>query len=87
MVKELLEYIVGTLIDDTSVLKVTLMEKDEKNVNVVIAVAENDIGKVIGRQGKIISAIRTLVKSVGMIDGKRYDVEILGGEKRKRSDD
>ena len=87
MVKELLEYIVGTLIDDTSVLKVTLTEKDEKNVDVVIAVAENDIGKVIGRQGKIISAIRTLVKSVGMIDGKRYDVEILGGEKRKRSDD
>ena len=64
-----------------------MTEIDDKNVDVVIAVAETDIGKVIGRQGKIISSIRTLVKSIGMLDGKKYNVEILGGEKRKRSDD
>ncbi len=87
MVKDLLEYIVGNLVDNKSTVGVSMTEIDDKNVDVVIAVAETDIGKVIGRQGKIISSIRTLVKSIGMLDGKKYNVEILGGEKRKRSDD
>ncbi|MBR5250697.1 MAG: KH domain-containing protein [Clostridia bacterium] len=80
--KDLLEYIVGNIVDDKSSVNVSTTEKDEKNIDVLISVAENDIGKVIGRQGKIISAIRTLVKSVGMLDGKKYEVEILGGEKK-----
>lgn len=87
MVKDLLEYIVGNLVDNKSAVKVSITEASDKNVEAVIAVAETDIGKVIGRQGKIISSIRTLVKSIGMLDGKKYNVEILGGEKRKRSDD
>ena len=82
MIKDLLEYIVGNIVDDKSSVNVSTTEKDEKNVDVLISVAESDIGKVIGRQGKIISAIRTLVKSVGMLDGKKYEVEILGGEKK-----
>ena len=82
MIKDLLEYIVGNIVDDKSSVSVSTTEKDDKNIDVVISVAENDIGKVIGRQGKIISAIRTLVKSVGMLDGKKYEVEILGGEKK-----
>ena len=82
MIKDLLEYIVGNIVDDKSSVNVSTTEKDEKNIDVLISVAENDIGKVIGRQGKIISAIRTLVKSVGMLDGKKYEVEILGGEKK-----
>ena len=82
MIKDLLEYIVCNIVDDKSSVNVSTTEKDEKNIDVLISVAENDIGKVIGRQGKIISAIRTLVKSVGMLDGKKYEVEILGGEKK-----
>jgi len=82
MIKDLLEYIVGNIVDDKSSVNVSTTEKDEKNIEVLISVAESDIGKVIGRQGKIISAIRTLVKSVGMLDGKKYEVEILGGEKK-----
>lgn len=83
--KELLEYIVGNIVDDKSAVNVTVTEKDDDKVDVVISVAEKDIGKVIGKQGKIILSIRTLVKAIGMRDGKRYDVEILGGEKKKRS--
>jgi len=85
MIKDLLEYIVGTIVDDKSSINVSLTEKEDNNIDVVISVAENDIGKVIGRQGKIISAIRTLVKSVGVLEDKKYEVEILGGEKKRRS--
>jgi len=85
MIKDLLEYIVGNIVDDKSSITVSLTEKEDNNVDVLISVAESDIGKVIGRQGKIISAIRTLVKSVGLLDGNKYEVEILGGEKKKRS--
>ena len=85
--KELLEYIVGNIVDDKSAVNVTVTEKDEDKVDVVIElrVAPEDMGKVIGKQGKIILSIRTLVKAIGMRDGKRYDVEILGGEKKRRS--
>lgn len=85
MIKDLLEYIVGNIVDDKSSITVSLTEKEDNNVDVLISVAESDIGKVIGRQGKIISSIRTLVKSVGLLDGNKYEVEILGGEKKKRS--
>ena len=87
MIKDLLEYIVGNIVDDKSSITVSLTEKEDNNVDVLISVAESDIGKVIGRQGKIISAIRTLVKSVGLLDGNKYEVEILGGEKKKRSNE
>ena len=87
MIKDLLEYIVGIVVDDKSSVNISLTEKDEENIDVTISVAENDIGKVIGRQGKIISAIRNIVKSVGLLQNKKYEVEILGGEKKKRSND
>ncbi len=82
--KELLEYIVGNIVDDKSAVRVVVTERSDDATDVVISVAENDIGKVIGKQGKIILSIRTIVKAVGMREGKRYDVEISGGENKKR---
>lgn len=82
--KELLEYIVGNIVDDKSAVRVVVTERSDDSADVVISVAENDIGKVIGKQGKIILSIRTIVKAVGMREGKRYDVEISGGENKKR---
>ena len=41
-----------------------------------IRVAEGDIGKVIGKQGKIAMSIRTLAKAVGIREGKKYNIEI-----------
>lgn len=82
--KELLEYIVGNIVDDKSAVRVVVTERSDDAADVVISVAENDIGKVIGKQGKIILSIRTIVKAVGMREGKRYDVEISGGENKKR---
>lgn len=74
--QELVTYIVKQLVDDKESVNVTAEENDEGVITLTIHVAESDIGKVIGRQGKIAMAIRTLAKSVGTREGKKYNVEI-----------
>ena len=72
---DLVTYIVSQLVDDKSAVSVTTDNGDEVET-VTINVAEKDVGKVIGKQGKIAMAIRTLAKAVGMKQGKRYNIEI-----------
>lgn len=72
---ELVTYIVTQLVDDKSAVSVTSVENDGVET-VTIRVAEKDIGKVIGKQGKIAMSIRTLAKAVGIREGKRYNIEI-----------
>ncbi|HIU90498.1 MAG TPA: KH domain-containing protein [Candidatus Fimimonas merdipullorum] len=72
---DLVTYIVSQLVDDKSAVNVTTDNGDEVET-VTINVAEKDVGKVIGKQGKIAMAIRTLAKAVGMKQGKRYNIEI-----------
>ena len=70
-IKEVVEYIIGQLIDDIKSVSVTL-EGDE----IKVLVKKSDMGKVIGRQGKIAKAIRTVVRAVGAKESKKYNVEI-----------
>ena len=72
---ELVKYIVEQLVDDKQAVNITTQVADAVET-VSIRVAENDIGKVIGKQGKIAMSIRTLAKAVGMKEGKRYNIEI-----------
>lgn len=72
---ELVKYIVEQLVDDKQAVNITTHVADGVET-VSIRVAENDIGKVIGKQGKIAMSIRTLAKAVGMKEGKRYNIEI-----------
>ena len=72
---ELVTYIVEQLVDDKSAVNVTSEVNDDVET-ITIRVAEGDIGKVIGKQGKIATAIRTLAKAVGVKVGKRYNIEI-----------
>ena len=73
---ELVEYIVKELVSDKESVKVTMTEVDGVN-QVSVSVAPQDTGKIIGKQGKIAMAIRTVVKAVGVKEGKKYSVEIL----------
>ena len=73
---ELVEYIVKELVSDKDSVKVTMAEVDGVN-QVSVSVAPQDTGKIIGKQGKIAMAIRTLVKARGVKEGKKYSVEIL----------
>ena len=72
---ELVSYIVEQLVDDKGAINISSVESDGVET-ITIRVAESDVGKVIGKQGKIAMAIRTLAKAVGVKVGKRYNIEI-----------
>ncbi len=74
--KELLLYIAKNLVDNPDAVSVTEKENDTETV-LELRVAEGDMGKVIGRQGRIAKEIRTLVKSLAQRSGKRVTVEII----------
>ncbi len=74
--KELLLYIAQNLVDNPDAVTVTEIENDNDTV-FELRVAPEDMGKVIGRQGKIAKEIRTLVKSVAQRQDKKVSVEIV----------
>lgn len=74
--KELVEVIAKALVDNPNEVEVT--EKGEgKNITIELHVAAGDMGKVIGKQGRIAKAIRSVVKAASSKDNKRVDVEIV----------
>ena len=73
--KELVEVIAKALVDNPDEVVVT--EKEEgRNIVVELHVAQSDMGKVIGKQGRIAKAIRSVVKAASSKDNKKVDVEI-----------
>lgn len=74
--KDLLLYIARNLVDNPDAVSVTERETETETV-LELRVAEGDMGKVIGRQGRIAKEIRTLVKSLAQRNGKRVSVEII----------
>ncbi len=74
--KELLLYMAKNLVDDPDAVSVT--EVDDENGKVLeLRVAPGDMGKVIGRQGRIAKEIRTIVKTVAQRTGEKVTVEIV----------
>ncbi len=74
--KDLVEVIAKALVDNPDEVVVT--EKTEgRNVTVELHVAASDMGKVIGKQGRIAKAIRSVVKAASSKDNLRVDVEIM----------
>nr|WP_207890378.1 KH domain-containing protein [Rubrobacter taiwanensis] len=74
--KRLLEVLAQSLVDDPDGVKVTATEL-ESTVVLELRVAPDDIGKVIGKQGRIARAIRTVVKASAVRYGKKVIVEIV----------
>jgi len=75
-VKDLVEFIARSLVDDPDAVDVTEIE-GERSIILELRVAPDDMGKVIGKQGKIAKAIRTITKATAAKEGKRVVVEIL----------
>lgn len=73
----LVDSIVRPLVDEAEELDVTAAEAEDGSVIVEIRVAEGDAGKVIGRQGRVIKAIRTLARAAASRSGKLVDVELI----------
>ena len=76
MEKELVEFMVRSLVDQPEEVTVNVIE-GEKSTILELHVAEGDIGKVIGKQGRIAKAIRTILSASATRDGKRAVLEIL----------
>ena len=74
--KELLTYIVQNLVEKPDEVSVTEREANGETV-FEVRVADGDMGKVIGRQGRIVKEIRILMKAVAQRKGKKVSVEIL----------
>ena len=74
--KELLTYIAKSLVDNPDSVVVTTKEDGGCTV-IELSVLPADMGKVIGRQGRIAKAIRTVVKAASVKDDKKYMVEIV----------
>lgn len=72
---ELIKYIVDQFVQDKEHVEY-LVEETEDAINVTIRLAESDMGKVIGKQGKIAKALRTIVRSATPRDSKKYNIEI-----------
>ena len=76
MEKELVEFLVRSLVDRPEEVSVNVVE-GEKSTILELHVAEDDIGKVIGKQGRIAKAIRAVVKAAGLKSGENVLVEIV----------
>lgn len=74
--KELVEVIAKALVDNPEAVQVNEVE-GERSVIIELKVASEDMGKVIGKQGRIAKAIRTVVKAAATKDDKKVVVEIL----------
>jgi len=72
--KELVEILVRSLVDTPEQVTITSVE-GPRSLTINVRVADNDMGKVIGRQGRVAKAIRTLVKAAAVKDGRRVNVE------------
>ena len=74
---ELLAYLARELVDEPDAVRVETEEREDALV-LVLLVAPDDVGKVIGRQGRIVRALRTLVRASAVREGRRVLVEVAG---------
>jgi predicted RNA-binding protein YlqC (UPF0109 family) len=73
---ELVEYVAKSLVDDPDAVRVEAHDEDGTQV-IELSVAEDDMGKVIGRNGSVAKALRTLLKVVSARDGRAITLEII----------
>ena len=74
--ENLVEYIVKQLVNQKDQVNVSRVERDDATV-IEVRVAQEDMGKIIGKQGKIARAIRTVVKAASSKEEKRVIVDII----------
>jgi len=75
-VKELLEVLAKSVVDHPEDVRVSAVER-ERSLILQLHVAPDDVGKVIGKQGRIAKAIRTIVRASAVKEGKKAIVEII----------
>ncbi len=74
--KEVLQTIIESLVEDKSKIQINQID-GEKNIVFEVKVAESDMGRVIGKEGRIAKAIRTIFKAVATKEHKKVTVEFI----------
>ncbi len=75
--KEILETIIKNLVSDKEAVSINEIQK-ENAIIYEVRVAEKDMGRIIGKQGRVAKAIRTLVKAVASKEKKKVTIEFIG---------
>jgi predicted RNA-binding protein YlqC (UPF0109 family) len=75
--KETVEMIVKSLVDERESVDVREIERNETTVIIEVRVAESDMGKLIGRQGRTVRALRTLLHAASIKQNRRFILEIV----------
>ncbi len=75
--KEFIEFIAKHLVDHPENVSVELVEPDDHSVELSLSVGADDVGKVIGKQGKTAQSMRTLLTAVAAKEGKRASLKIV----------
>ncbi|MCL4548475.1 MAG: KH domain-containing protein [Bacteroidetes bacterium] len=75
--KEFIEFIAKHLVDNPGSVSLEETTPDEKTIELTLKVGQDDVGKVIGKQGKTAQAMRTLLTAIAAKDGKRAILKIL----------
>jgi predicted RNA-binding protein YlqC (UPF0109 family) len=75
--KDVVELIVKALVREAEAVDVRLIERDRKTAIIEVRVAQDDMGKVIGRQGRTVKALRSLLHAAGHKHDRRYLLELV----------
>src|SRR2546421_127034 len=82
--RDLLEYLTKALVDSPEAVSVESFEEDDGTLVLELHVASDDIGKVIGRSGRTVNALRTVIRASAVKQGRRRDPWRAAGGRRRR---
>ncbi|MGR3973381.1 MAG: KH domain-containing protein [Candidatus Rhabdochlamydia sp.] len=77
--KEFVEYLIKNLVDEPEAVQVNVVE-GEKGTVIEVNVAPQDIGKIVGRQGRTVKALRTITMTIGTRVGRKVRLEVIQPE-------
>lgn len=77
MIKDAVELIVRELVREAEAVDVRAVERDRRTTVIEVRVAQEDMGKLIGRQGRTVKALRSLLHAAGQKHDRRYVLELV----------
>jgi len=77
IVKNVVEYIVTQIVEDTKSVKVDIANSDDENVTIEVRTSPDDMGRVIGKRGRVARAIRTVAQAAADEEGLQSNVEFI----------
>ena len=77
IVKNVVEYIVSQIVEDTKSVKVDVADSDDENITIEVRTSPDDMGRVIGKRGRVARAIRTVAQAAADEEGLQSSVEFI----------